>query len=124
MRCYASDNKDKEREVQGGWGPRRGRQQLTHVVSLVAIIVTVIDHKVTGDCRRHVRGDKLEITIYNKEIWVEPAISLLPSWPDPDCPGPEGRSHNTNWRLQITISIYRDYNMDRANYNRQIVIWN
>ena len=55
-----------------------------------------------GTC---MRGDKLEITVYNKEIWVEPAISLLPSWPDPDCPGPEGRSHNTNWRLQITISI-------------------
>ena len=36
------------------------------------------------------RGDKLEITIYNKEIWVEPAISLVPSWLDPDCPGLEG----------------------------------
>ena len=44
----------------------------------------------TGDWRRHVRGDKLEITIYNKEIWVEPAISLVPSWLDPDCPGLEG----------------------------------
>ena len=84
-----------------------GSGTLAHVVSLVAIIVTVIDHKVlvTRDWSRHVRGDKLEITVYNKEIWVEPAISLLPNWPDPDCPGPEGRSHNTNWRLQITISI-------------------
>ena len=38
-----------------------GSGTLAHVVSLVAIIVTVIDHKVTGDWRRHVRGDKLEI---------------------------------------------------------------
>ena len=82
-----------------------GSGTLAHAVSLVAIIVTVIDHKVTCDWRRHVRGDKLKITIYNKEIWEEPAISLLPSWPDPDCPRLEGRSHNTNWRLQITISI-------------------
>ena len=67
-----------------------GSGTLAHVVSLVAIIVTVIDHKVTCDWRRHVRGDKLEITIYNKEIWVEPAISLVPSWLDPDCPGLEG----------------------------------
>ena len=29
VRCYASDNMDKEREVQGGWGPRRGRQRYT-----------------------------------------------------------------------------------------------
>ena len=40
-----------------------GGGTMAHAVSLVAIIVTVIDHKVlvTRDWRRHVRGDKLEI---------------------------------------------------------------
>ena len=79
VRCYASDNMDKEIEVQGGWGQRRGRQRYTGSRGQFGGHYCDSDRPqgrwslVTGVGTCMVTSWR-----YNKEIWVEPAISLLP----------------------------------------------